>query len=108
MILLSTASYDEDQNEIISHLWMRISCLKKAMSISKCLLCFLIESSGTWQGHSAYALAQAMHAQSNMDGIKYLLFDCFVDTQKVPIAINLDEQKAVHNGKEYLQFTTLD
>ncbi len=36
-----------------------------------------------------------------------MLLECFVDVQKDHTAISLDEQKAVHNGCEYMHHTTL-
>ncbi len=51
---------------------------------------------------TANAIAQAMYAQCNMDGNKYLLLDCFVDVQKDPTAISQEEQNAINNGREYL------
>ncbi len=53
------------------------------------------------------AIAQAMYAQCDVDGNKYLIPECFVDMQKDHMAISLNEQKAVHNGCGYLHHTTL-
>ncbi len=39
-----------------------------------------------------------MYAWCDVIGNEYLLLECFVDIQKDPTAISLDEQKAVHNG----------
>ncbi len=48
-----------------------------------------------------------MYAQCNVDGNEYLLLDSFVDVQKDHTVISLDEQKSVHNGREYMRHTTL-
>ncbi len=36
-----------------------------------------------------------------------MLLECFVAVQKDHTTISLDEQKAVHNGQDYMQLTTL-
>ncbi len=41
---------------------------------------------------SANLIAQAMNAQYHVNGNEYLLLECFVDIQKDPIAVSLDEQ----------------
>ncbi len=56
---------------------------------------------------TAIAIAQAMNAQCNMDRNEYLLLECFIDIEKDNMTINLEEQKVVHNDREYLQCTTL-
>ncbi len=56
---------------------------------------------------TANAIAQAMYAQCDVDGNEYLLLKCFVDVQKDHTAISLDDQRAVHNGCEYMHCTTL-
>ncbi len=48
-----------------------------------------------------------MYAQCDVDGNKYLLLECFIDMQKDHTALSLDEQKATHNGQEYMRRTTL-
>ena len=48
-----------------------------------------------------------MYAQCDVDGNEYLLLDSFVDVQKDHTAISLDEQKSVHNGREYMRRTTI-
>ncbi len=53
------------------------------------------------------AIVQAMYAQCGVDEAKHLLLECFVDVQKDPTGISLDEQKAIHNDREYLQCTTM-
>ncbi len=50
---------------------------------------------------------QAIYAQCDINRNEYLLLECFVDIQKEHTAISLDEQKAVHNGFEYMCSTTL-
>ncbi len=52
-------------------------------------------------------IAQAMYAQCNVDGNEYLLLECFVNVQKDHTAISLNEQRAIHNGHEYMLCTTL-
>ncbi len=56
---------------------------------------------------TANAIAQAMYAQCDVDRNEYLLLDSFVDVQKDHTAISLDEQKSVHNRREYMRRTTL-
>ncbi len=41
---------------------------------------------------------QAMYAQCDVNGNEYLSLKCFVDVQKDPKAISIDEQKSVHNN----------
>ncbi len=48
-----------------------------------------------------------MYAQCNVDRNKCLLLECFVNIQKDNMAIDRDKQKAVHNGQEYMHYTTL-
>ncbi len=55
----------------------------------------------------ANAIAQTMNSQCDIDGIKYLLLECFVDVQKDHTAISLNKQIALHNGCEYMRRTTL-
>ncbi len=55
----------------------------------------------------ANAIAQAMYLQYNTEGNEYLLLDSFADVQKDHTAISLDEQKPVHNGREYMRHTTI-
>ncbi len=52
-------------------------------------------------------MAKAMYAQCDVDGNEYLLLECFIDIQKDTTAISLDNQRAKHNGREYLQCNTL-
>ncbi len=52
-------------------------------------------------------ITQAMYAQHNVDGNKYLLLECFMNMQKDPTAISLDEQKVIYNGREYISCNTL-
>ncbi len=56
---------------------------------------------------TANAIAQAMYLQCDVDENEYLLLKSFVDVQKDPTAISPDEQKSVHNGREYMHRTTL-
>ncbi len=56
---------------------------------------------------TANIIAQAMYTQRDVDENEYLLLKCFVDIQKDPTAISLDDQKAVYNGQEYMHCTTL-
>ncbi len=49
-----------------------------------------------------------MYSQCDVNGNEYLLLECFVNVQKDHAAIGLDEQKAVHNGCEYMHSTTLE
>ncbi len=53
------------------------------------------------------AIAQAMYAWCIVDGNEYLLVESFVDVQKNPTVISLDEQRSVHNGQECMHHTTL-
>ncbi len=55
---------------------------------------------------AANAIAQTMNAQCNVNRNEYLLLECFVNIQKDNTVIDLDEQKAVHNGHEYMCRTT--
>lgn len=41
------------------------------------------------------AIAQATHAQCDVEGNVYLLLKCFTDVQKDPTTINLDENKGI-------------
>ncbi len=56
---------------------------------------------------TANMTAQAMYAQCDIDRNVYFSLECFVDIKKDSTAISLDDQKAVHNGQEYLHHTTL-
>ncbi len=56
---------------------------------------------------TANMIAQAMYAQCDINDNEYLLLECFVDIQKDPTSISLDNQKAVQNNQEYLHCTTL-
>lgn len=51
-------------------------------------------------------MAQAIYAQCDVYGNKYVFFECFVEIQKYPTGLSLDKQDAIHNGKEYMQCTT--
>ncbi len=48
-----------------------------------------------------------MYAQCDVDGNEYLLLKSVVNIQNIHTAISLDEQKATHNGQEYMHCTTL-
>ncbi len=49
---------------------------------------------------TANAIAEAMYAQCNDDGSKYLLFDCIVDHKKSDKALTNKTQLLVHNCRE--------
>ncbi len=59
-------------------------------------------SDGELMPLTANLIAQAMYAQCGSHGNNYLLLECFVDVQKDPTAISLEEQKAVYNSQKYL------
>jgi hypothetical protein len=55
----------------------------------------------------ANAIAEVMYAQCNVDGNKYILFDCIVDHKKNNKALTSKTQPMSHNGKECMRRTTV-
>ncbi len=56
---------------------------------------------------TAISIVQAMYAQRDINRNEYLILTYFIDIQKEPTAISIDEQKSVHNGQEYILHNNL-
>ncbi len=47
-------------------------------------------------------MMQAIYAKCEINGNEYLLLEYFVDVQKDLVALSMDKQKVINNGREYL------